>query len=203
MSRVLCPAQAGVLSAFGLIASEFRRDLAKTVLLDEAAIADGRLAAEVESICEQLADEQMARLEIVYEVRYAGQSFELDIVPGSEGLAALRPLFEGEHERRYGYSDPEAGIEIVGVRAAALGERPELPDADGGDPETSLLERPARFDGEELPTAILKGGLPAGGELAGPAVIELAETTLLVPPGTLARRVGAQRDTEIMLEPMR
>ncbi len=52
--------------------------------------------------------------------------------------------------------------------------------------ETAWFEGPGFIE-----TEILRG-LPADGEtLAGPAVIELAETTLLVPPGASAALAGA------------
>jgi N-methylhydantoinase A/oxoprolinase/acetone carboxylase beta subunit len=175
MRRILCPAEAGVLSAFGLIASEERRDLARTLLLGEDAIADGRLAAAVEALRGELADERTVAVEVVFEVRYRGQSFELDVDPGP-GLEHLRDAFEAEHERRYGYRDPDAAIEIVGIRGAALGAQPELPRGAGS-----------------------TGGALGEEGLAGPAVVELPETTLLVPPGATARCIGAGGDIEILL----
>jgi N-methylhydantoinase A len=198
MRRILCPAQAGVLSAFGLIASEERRDLARTVLLDEAAIADGRLAAVAEALKDELADERTAEAEVVFEVRYLGQAFELDVQP-ARGIDGLRDAFEVEHERRYGYRDPDAEIEIVGIRAAALGNRPQLPPDSGEDPRVERSSRLARFGDEELESVVLSGGVPAGEELQGPAVIELPETTLLVPPGATVRGTGESGEIEILL----
>ena len=199
ITRVLCPATAGVLSALGLTASEYRRDLAQTVLLEESAIADGRLEAATGALARELADERTVRAEVVYELRYVGQSFELDVVPASSGTGELRSLFEEEHERRYGYRDPSAGIEVVGIRAAALGERPDLPTVDAGDPAVDRTARTARFGARELETTVLRGALPRGEELSGPAVVELAETTLLVPPGAMARTIGNGGDVEIRL----
>ena len=199
MTRILCPAQAGVLSAFGLTASEYRRDLARTVLLDEGAITDGRLQATIAELGRELTDARTARLEVVLELRYRGQSFELDVAPASED-DDLRALFEDDHERRYGYRDPDAEIEIVGIRVAAVGPRPELPGAEAAAPEVERTTRSALFGGTEMETLILQGGIPAGERVRGPAVVELPETTLLVPPGATATPIDRSGDVEIVLE---
>ncbi len=188
IDRILCPRAAGVLSALGLNSGEPRRDLARTLLLDEGAIADGRLETAVAEAKRRVQDGSTVRFEVVYEIRYAGQSFELDVTGGPE---SLRARFEGEHETRYGYRQPEAAIEVVGIRIAAIGAEGEQPPADEPAGLTRIGSRDARFGDEVLETAVF-GGTPAAGELAaGPAVIELDETTLLVPPGATATADGA------------
>ncbi len=47
MSRILCPRASGVLSALGLIASDRRRDTARTVMLTGEDLTAERIAAEV------------------------------------------------------------------------------------------------------------------------------------------------------------
>ena len=208
IGRVICPAAAGVLSAFGLTAGERRRDLARTLMLDQGAIGDGRLAEALAEAAAQvraeLEGEAAAAIEAVLELRYEGQSFELDVATpaGADGEAAelggIREGFEAEHERRYGYRDSEAAIEIVGIRVAAIGERPGVSPAaaTGGEPERDTRE--AWFAGHGfVETAVIAGALPAGETVAGPAVIELAETTLLVPPGASAS--GAETGIELAL----
>ncbi len=195
IGRVLCPLAAGVLSAFGLTAGERRRDLAATLMLDESALADGRAAAAVAELAERVSAELAAPtagpVEAVYEVRYEGQAFELDVPagPGDEEAGPwVRERFEAAHERRYGYRDPDAAVELVGVRVAARGERPrvEPPTASGAAPHRTA--RKAWFpDRGFMETTVLGGPPAAGEELPGPAVIELRETTLLVPPGASAR----------------
>jgi N-methylhydantoinase A len=188
MSRILCPRAAGVLSALGLNSGEPRRDLARTVLLDESAIADGRLAGEVDAARARVGDSSTSRFDVVYEIRYVGQSFELDVA-GTP--SRLRQLFEAEHSARYGYHQPEAPIEIVGIRVAAIGAAPDRPAADRGDGLTPTGHRGARF-GEELLETAVYAGTPGADEVAkGPAVFELAETTLLIPPGARAAGDGA------------
>jgi len=143
----------------------------------------------------------------VLELRYEGQSFELDVeAPAGAGdgeadadLSAIREGFEAEHERRYGYRDPEAAIEIVGIRVAAIGERPEAgaTAAAAGEPQRDA--RKAWFARHGfVETAVIAGTPAAGATVAGPAVIELAETTLLVPPGAVA--TSGEAGIELTLE---
>src|SRR5438067_9721454 len=53
MNRVLVPPSSGVLSAVGLIASELRRDLVRSVLLSGAKFTSGAVAEQVEELVER------------------------------------------------------------------------------------------------------------------------------------------------------
>jgi N-methylhydantoinase A len=185
MSRIVCPRASGVLSALGLVAAGRRRDTARTVLLSGAELSAERLAAEVRELAagarEGLPD---AELEVVYELRYKGQAFELAI-PGPEepDPAELVEAFAREHERRYGYRDPDAELELVNVRVAAvIGGTSPRPSAAAGE-ELEELRRRARFGGAWAEARVLRGEPPAGLEAEGPCVFELPEATLVLPPG--------------------
>src|SRR3954454_2425949 len=98
MTKVLVPSASGVLSAVGLIAAERRRDLVESVLLSGDELT-GEAAAEV---VERLAakgraqlQEQGAEIRAAYDLRYAGQAFELT-VPGAArpDPDALRKAFD-------------------------------------------------------------------------------------------------------------
>jgi N-methylhydantoinase A len=189
MDQILCPRASGVLSALGLIASERRRDTARTVLLSGNDLTGERIATEVSRLHESIGEGiEGARAEATYELRYQGQAFELAI-PG-----ALRPdpselaeRFAAEHERRYGYRDPDAGIELVNVRLALAVPAP-APEPRAA-PEGRLAEssREARFGGRWLDARVLRGEPPAGQAAEGPCVLELPEATLVLPPGWRAR----------------
>src|SRR5207244_10062367 len=71
MERILCPRASGVLSALGLIASERRRDTARTVLLSGDRLTAERIASEVEELRESIeAGLEEAKPEVTYELRY-------------------------------------------------------------------------------------------------------------------------------------
>ena len=61
-----------------------------------------------------------AELRATYELRYAGQAFELAIEGELEpDPDELRRDFDAAHDERYGYDDPDAELELVTVRVTA------------------------------------------------------------------------------------
>ncbi len=186
VERILCPRAGGVLSALGLCASDRRRDTSRTVMLSGEDFEAERIAAEVDELISRIDGHtgDYAEPELVYEMRYAGQAFELP-VPGSRrpDPTDLAARFEQTHEERYGHRDPDGEVVLVHIRLAlvAPGPRPRLAAAPG-----SLLresERPVRFEGGWVQTPILRGEPPAGYETEGPVVFELPEATFVVPSG--------------------
>ncbi len=196
ITRILCPRASGVLSSLGLIAAGRRRDTTRTLLLSGDEISPGRLAAELAELAELASlGLEGAELEVVYDLRYRGQAFELPIPgparPDQDALDALADDFAREHEARYGYRDPDAELELVGVRVAAAVPGPVLRPraAAGARPVESV--RQARIDGEWVEARVLRGEPPAGARASGPCVFELPEATLVLPGGWEAEVDGA------------
>ncbi len=190
IGRILCPRAGGVLSALGLCASDQRRDTTLTVMLGGEDLTADRIAAEIEALIAGLGGDDLgdAEPEIVYEMRYAGQAFELAVPGGARpDPADLVERFELAHEERYGHRDPDGEVVLVHIRLAlvAPGPRPALAAAAGD--ELAESSRRIRFDGAWAQTAVLRGEPAAGLEAEGPAVFELPEATFLVPPGWSAR----------------
>ncbi|MFI5122200.1 MAG: hydantoinase/oxoprolinase family protein, partial [Vicinamibacteria bacterium] len=185
IERILCPRASGVLSALGLLASERRRDTARTVLLRGGDLNRERIAAEVAALRERLSEGLAeARTEVTYELRYRGQAFELAVEAGeSPAPEELAEGFAAEHERRYGYRDESAPVELVNIRVAVIeaGSAPRPRAAAEG--ELTRDVRRARFGGEWLDAELLRGAPPAGTRASGPCVFELPEATLVLPPG--------------------
>ena len=191
IGRILVPLAAGVLSALGLAISDVRQDqvsplLAELDTADRDEVEAGFVRLEA-SIFDRLVGDARPSLARLADLRYAGQSFELTVEAGSfEELAAR---FHAEHERRYGYRMEDEVIELVSLRLVATVPR-ERPDLRQGparrDPRPT--RRGASFDGgwEEIDVHD-RGALGVGSELHGPAVVELAESTLLVRPAWRAR----------------
>jgi len=185
IDRVLCPRAGGVLSALGLCASDQRRDTTRTVMLAGDELTGERIAAEVEELISSLgAEDDAAEPEVVYEMRYAGQAFELPI----EGEphpdpADLSERFAAAHEELYGHRDPEGEVVLVHIRLAMVtrGSQPQPTAASDGTSEPG--RRQVRFGGAWVDTPILRGEPAAGTEADGPIVFELPETTLVLPPG--------------------
>jgi N-methylhydantoinase A len=182
IETILCPRASGVLSALGLCASDRRRDSTRTVMLS----GDGLSAARVATVVAELIsanDLYGAEPELVYEMRYAGQAFELPVPgPVDPDPADLRLRFEQAHEDRYGHRDPDGEVVLVDVRLAmvAPGPKPRPLAASSEDLEEST--RPVHFDGAWVETRVLRGEPAAGCQVEGPVVFELPEATLVLPP---------------------
>jgi len=188
IETILCPRAGGVLSALGLCASERRRDTARTVMLAGEELTAERIAAEVaELIAATAAGLEGASPELVYELRYAGQAFELPVPgPAEPDPADLVERFERAHEERYGHRDPEGEVVLVDIGLAMVvpGPAPRPVAAPAG--RLSETSRPVLFGGEWVETPVLRGEPPAGTAAEGPVVFELPEATLVLPPGWTA-----------------
>jgi N-methylhydantoinase A len=188
IETILCPRASGVLAALGLIVSARRRDAQRSVFLSGGSLTAEEVAERVGELGTQarsaLGDEQ-ADLRAVYELRYRGQAFELPIAADLDAQpAALRERFEAEHEERYGYSDPDQELELVTIRVSAMVAGADVELAAPSDADDADHERGARdgvIGGERVELEVLRG--TPGTEIQGPAVVELPESTVLVPRG--------------------
>ncbi|MCW5873251.1 MAG: hydantoinase/oxoprolinase family protein [Anaerolineales bacterium] len=192
MPRVLAPRHAATLSALGMLLADVVKDYSRTVMLPgvtPAAELDMRLAPLLSSAQAELAAEGVAAADMQFQpsadLRYAGQSFELNLPLGPQLLAD----FHRAHQEAYGYHDVEAAVEIVNLRVQAIGltQRPHLP---AFEPSTQPIEScvlghyPVRFASGLVDTPFYDGArLGAGQRFAGPAVVVRPDTTILVGEG--------------------
>jgi N-methylhydantoinase A len=203
MAGVVVPPWAGVFSALGMLLSPPRRDEARSVLLVETAESqlDAAMAEVADAAAAGLGESSGAapeRVETIADVRYLGQAHEL-AVPYEAGMgwAALAERFHAVHADRNGFARPGDPIEVVTVRAAAVG-RPAVAWADlpahrpVGEPGRS--PRLVSLAGEPTTVPVWwRPGLPPGFEVVGPAVVEETEATIWVGPGerAIVHPVGA------------
>jgi N-methylhydantoinase A len=194
--RVLVPPLPGNFSAFGLLVADVRHDYARTRITPTAELTFAELTAILGEMREQgrrqLADEGFAaaamRFEARLDMRFIGQAFELAVPLPQEARAMddIDRAFLAAYERRYSYASG-GPAEIVTFRLSAYGivEKPELPGIGmHGLSGAKTGERPVAFDGRSHPTAVYDRSLLwAAAEIAGPAIIEEAGSTTLVPPG--------------------
>jgi N-methylhydantoinase A len=100
---------------------------------------------------------------------------------GEPDADKLREAFHAAHEEAYGYRDPEAEVELVTLRATATRPGPEIDPAAVGDAaEGAERSRRKTTYGD---TEVIRGEPAPGERVDGPAVVELREATLAVPPG--------------------
>ena len=183
MRRVIAPLAAGVLSALGLVVSERRRDVLRSVLLTGDELTREAVAAAVRELGNEGRRDlgaPDAELRATYDLRYEGQAFELPVDGELEpDPAELRALFDRAHEDRYGYADSGAGLELVTIRVAAALPGVTPPEPEPLEPAESRTRR-ALFRGESLDATVLGGG---SARIEGPAIVDLPGSTLVVPPG--------------------
>jgi N-methylhydantoinase A len=186
IGRILVPLAAGVLSALGLAISDVRRDQVYPVLTElkaaDQADIDACFAGLEANVRGQLVNDARLSLLRLADLRYQGQSFELTVE--AEDFDELHALFHAEHERRYGYRMEEEMVELVNLRLVATvpRDRPELHESHPHR-EASLVRRRASFDsGWQVIDVYDRAHLGVGSKFQGPAVVEFAESTLLVRP---------------------
>jgi N-methylhydantoinase A len=206
ITRVICPPAAGVASALGLLVAPARIDRSMTIArslstmdwnaleaaystlqTDAARVVRDTIPTAVGPAVQRLAD-----------MRFMGQGYELvtllPLGPYSErSEPAIRAAFERGYESVFGRRPPVAEIEIINIRvslsARAGGCELDLGIAKGGTTPDPHATRRARFAGNAEPLAAPvyeRANLAVGSNLTGPAIIEEASSTLLVPPGAMA-----------------
>lgn len=192
--EVVIPVMPGAFSAWGMLQTDVRHDFKMTYYgfwhqIEASDLAKKFGALETEG-ADYLKKEGFADAEISFErfadFRYHGQEYVLTIpVPaGAIDMAAVRTSFDEAYERQYGHSSPDAQVEVANLRVAALGTltRPGIPD-----PvvlgRTSPRTRKVYFDGAQHDAAVLNRDEFAKGEaIDGPAIIEEATATTILPP---------------------
>ena len=202
VETVVVPPNAGVISAYGLLASDYVKFQSRThkVRLSDEAIAP--LAADVaqlrESLASQFAEIGLAgplQWKLGVDMRFVGQAFEVTVELDVEQIDALdadrlRTLFLDAHERIYFHGvGSNRAIEIISLRLAARKPLAHLPRlVRQNEAAHALPDTPLFFDGAWHDCRrIAEGALAAGDEVGGPAVIEGMTSTVLIPPGWASR----------------
>lgn len=197
---VLVPRRAGVLSALGLLATRLNYFRVTSLVEPLDGLEDEELDAELRELVAEargdLAGEGIADAEMSFdcslEMRYAGQSFSLAVplsgtsFAGEERERALSS-FRDRHRERYGHVSTDAAVEVVNVRVNAYGdtEPVSLDRADAGATEDALVgSRDVWIDGEQFDCEVYAHeNLPRDGGFDGPAIVQSAQSTVLVRPG--------------------
>lgn len=200
INKVIVPCAPGVLSAFGLLVANIEHHHARSTPMHANEVnldALVRIFGELEKQGDMLmrregAPPAMVEVGRLVEMRYVGQSFELEVpLDGDLDEGAVQRLTTDFHERHqeiYGYSNPDQPVEILTLRVmhTARVEPPVLSvNANGASfdsahigsrsvwwPELGWKETPV-FD---------RLAVPVGEPGQGPAILEQTDTTTVVPP---------------------
>jgi N-methylhydantoinase A len=200
--EVIVPPASGAFSALGLVASDLKRDYSRTLYADLRAL-DPALAAAALAEIEATASEWLAAVAIpparrvllrAADLRYRRQAYELTVpmAPGAitrESLDRLAAAFHEKHRQTYAHANLEEPVQLVNLRLTAIGRLPGLtlaqPPAAAA---TRCRMREVWFPeiGSAPCPVHWRDGLAAGETLAGPAIIEAMDSTIVVPPGWIA-----------------
>ena len=206
IGQVLVPTAPSVFCAFGGLVSEIVNDSAVSVqgtLVSSESLTEDytRLETEARSwLSAQISDELLTgvRIEHWAEMRYRGQSFELNVhlpetaVRGGD-MDALADVFHTQHERLYAHADPTADVEYVELRVRVHGALATLEGTLAEAKKTTIDNarkghRSLRFAGQVFEDAAIydRAHLGPGHRIAGPAIIDQDDTTILIPPSFVA-----------------
>lgn len=201
IKTLVVPPNPGVLSAYGLLASDFTKHDSLTRKLGTAEAA-AEVPGVLSGLAQGLADEFAAlglegapSFAFSADMRFVGQAFELAVpLPGDAASslteAALKEGFDQVHRQVYFQSaDPKRAVEVVALRVAATlpaGEIPALTIArDTAQPsiEASLFD-----DGDWRKGSLRDiASVGQGEKLNGPLILAGPTSTTYVPGGWTAK----------------
>ncbi len=196
--EVVAPPAAGVLSAAGFLTAPLAFDFVRSVrsaVLDLSWEQVDTLFAEMEAEGGELleksgVDGAKVTHRRIAEMRYSGQGYEIrvPVEPGNwpESLVAA---FTETYRTLYRRTGPDVAIEVLNWRVVSSGPVPEVTLKLAGavaEGDARKGSRPAYFptDGGFVDTAVFdRYRLEPGDRVAGPAIVEERESTVVVPPG--------------------
>ncbi len=199
MGRVVIPTTPGVTSALGGLVADIRSDFVRTVFAtmeDATPTLPETFAGLKAQGLDWLQDEQhhagTHTLHPSADMRYAGQSFEIEVMLEPQWLeagdrAAIEEAFHLKHEEVYAFCDRGAEVQLMNLRLVVAGEieKPALKELRAGSGPAKPVREIEVWFGGRMRTAPLyeRDALLAGQTLRGPAVIAQSDTTSCNPDG--------------------
>lgn len=190
MSRALFPANAGVLSALGMLAAAPVRTVSRTRVAALAELDPAELEAQMEGLrvqaIEELGPEGVIAAEVVctdtLDLRYRGQSHTLEIA-WSTAPGEIADAFHHAHEHRYGHR-LDLPVELVTLRVRAEAPAPTLvlPERPDGHEATPAGSQWVHGCEQEVPVYRMSA-LVHGQRLQGPALVAAEDSTLWLTSG--------------------
>ena len=197
---VVVPQNAGVLSAFGLLAADFTQyeTITRRILVDQ--VAPAAVRSVLQGLREAL-EQRFRAIDVAGDLRFAhtlqmrfvGQAFEVDVPLASEclaglGVGELREQFDLANRLVYmdsgGAGLAGKNIEVVGFRVGATALEatlsPGKPAAQAARPDRRLRILENRESRDCALTS--RPQIEAAGNMAGPLLVEDETATIYVPP---------------------
>jgi N-methylhydantoinase A len=201
MRRVAVPLLAAGLSAWGMLQTDLRYEVSRS-LIGAAGLPDEPAIRALFSELEASARARMAAwmagdptIQRSADMRYGEQVFEVGVP--LDGVDWNRPglpeelasAFHARHEALFTYALRGEEVVLVTARVAAVGRLPAiatspLPDRPAAMP---VAQRPAHVGGASRTLPVFAfTELAPGQKVAGPAIVESDTTTVLLLPGDVA-----------------
>lgn len=199
--EVIVPANPGTLSAYGMLAADIESDGVASCLSRTSRVK----FSQIDELFAELGSNGRKRLlaegvpgipveeRRLADMRYAGQSYELEVPFGAGkaeiALPAAVDAFHRLHEEVYGHADPTREVELVNVRVVHF-QRLGSPEATGGglsarEARPALEGRRAYFReiGWVNTRVVWRDDIASGETIKGPAIVEQHDTTIVIYPG--------------------
>jgi N-methylhydantoinase A len=196
---LVVPRESSIFCAAGMLMCDFKHDFVracKTPLADLDTDRLRGLLAEMEAagravLAEERVDPDRVIPRAALDLRYVGQWHELTVPFHAVEAAAIATAFHAQHDLLFGYASPEMPVEVLAVRLTTTGAtaKPDLRPLDASNVrsgDAALGARPVWSPTERrlVETPVMDGlALAAGTAFAGPAVVELANTSIVVLEG--------------------
>ena len=212
IGTILIPPNGGLLSAYGMLFADVVKDYSQTVLwqLEKRSGEDlvEALNAGFDTLLSRAKDEMESegftpdQLKVNHslDMRYAGQSYELNI-PYHHGIGVTHPPTTSEEGYKHLLKnstlrtpndsvmpEPMHQREVVNLRLTAIGETDKppiqpMPLADADASEACISQTPVIFENESLPTDFYRREmLRSGNRIVGPAIVTEFSATTVIPP---------------------
>ena len=203
IDTVVVPPNAGVLSASGLLLSDYvhYRSQTKRLLLNEKNLNSiksyiNSLTTEAKEYLMKLGIQTNKKIETSLEMRYVGQAFEVPVKLTETdvrniSLTLLQKRFTGAHHKIFEFSKPEGDpVEIISIRVGAGEKTPEFAvqhdnediDIDPNISKVDIVERGILSETSTLSRTDLTGRT-----VSGPVLVRDENSTVYVPFGWQVR----------------
>jgi N-methylhydantoinase A len=196
LTRVIVPRVAAVLSAWGMLATDLRFEMARSHVGDAGRLADDEIAGMFAAMEADGAKRLRAafdgtmRCDRSVDMRYGEQVFEVNVpLDGvdwkDKPLAQIVERFHRRHEELYTYAQRDQEAVLVNLRVAVVGVLPGLPQEpaiESSAPARPLGERRIYLDEFLTAPVYAFDRLAPGQSIEGPAIVESAMTTILLRP---------------------
>ena len=200
--KVIIPPEPGNFSTLGMLIAGARVDLARTLVIqsnqDSISVID-KSFLELEEQAKQTLNSELKDAKILFdrflEMRYRGQKHTVKIpYTFNSKINDVNLNFENIYKSRYGHSNQDNPIEILGIRLVAGADipKPELNDlfninSSKGQPQCSYrsIYFPKPYGRINTPVW-QREDLPVNFSINGPALIEEYSSTTVLNPGDKA-----------------